>query len=92
MLDERFGDVLLAAPRAEGWGLTAYVIPIVFFIVGIPVVIWIIRRLMRPAASAAAPSVATPAAATPGGTGGIGGMGAIDPELERQLERELGEL
>jgi len=41
----RFGDVLLAAPRAEGWGLWAYLVPIFFFVIGGPVVVWIIRNL-----------------------------------------------
>ena len=80
MLQERFGDVLLAAPKAEGWGLSAYAIPILFFIAGLPVVVWIIRRLMRPGPAPPPPVAAYP---TP--------MGSIDPDLERQLERELGE-
>lgn len=82
MLTDRFGDVLLAAPRAEGWGLTAYVIPIAFFVIGGPVVVLIIRRLAA------------------GGTNGEASQNeridrkdaAVDPELERQLEMELGEL
>jgi cytochrome c-type biogenesis protein CcmH/NrfF len=80
MLQERFGDVLLAAPRAEGWGLSAYAIPIFFFIAGLPVVFWIIRRLMQPGSAPPTPVAVSP---TP--------MGSIDPDLERQLERELGE-
>jgi cytochrome c-type biogenesis protein CcmH len=80
MLKENFGDVLLAAPKAEGWGLSAYVIPILFFIAGLPVVVWIIRRLMQPGSAPAIPVAASP---TP--------VGSIDPDLERQLERELGE-
>ena len=80
MLQERFGEVLLAAPKAEGWGLSAYVIPIIFFIAGLPGVVWIILRLMRPGSASPTPVAASP---TP--------MGSIDPDLERQLERELGE-
>jgi len=80
MLQERFGDVLLAAPKAEGWGFSAYAIPIVFFIAGLPLVIWIIRRLMQPGS---APSVTAAYSST--------SMGSVDPDLERQLERELGE-
>jgi cytochrome c-type biogenesis protein CcmH/NrfF len=86
MLASRFGDVLLAAPRAEGWGLSAYAIPIVFFVLGGPVVFWIIRRLasegrgepvsaqgMEPASS----SLQSEPPSHP------------DAELERQLEKEL---
>ena len=81
MLTDRFGDVLLSAPRAEGWGLSAYVVPIAFFVIGGPVVLLIIRRLVAGRsqgveAGSPATSVASPAA---------------DPDLERQLEIELGE-
>lgn len=77
MLNERFGDILLAAPRAEGWGLSAYVIPIAFFVIGGPVVVLIIRKLVKNGATAAAEA---PAPAS-----------VVDPELERQLESELAE-
>lgn len=84
MLYQRFGDVLLAAPRAEGWGLAAYAIPIAFFVVGGPVVVWIIRRLTDRAGRAGPPS--------PGGSGPPGGPPtSIDPDLERELEKELAE-
>jgi cytochrome c-type biogenesis protein CcmH/NrfF len=82
MLSQRFGDVLLAAPRAEGWGLSAYVIPIAFFVLGGPAIILIIRRLAT-GGSAARALAAEPACATPDP--------AIDAELERRLERELGD-
>ena len=45
----------LAAPRAEGWGLTAYVIPIAFFLIGGPVVVLIIRRLVAGGTNGEAP-------------------------------------
>lgn len=86
MLTQRFGDVLLASPRAEGWGLSAYVIPIAFFLLGGPVVVLIIRRLTTGSAAAAglsAEPVYATATATPT---------TIDADLERQLESELGEL
>jgi cytochrome c-type biogenesis protein CcmH/NrfF len=81
MLTDRFGDVLLAAPRAEGWGLAAYVIPIAFFLIGGPVVVLVIRRLVAGGGSKAPPEAESKVAAS----------GASDPDLERQLEIELGE-
>lgn len=81
MLTDRFGDVLLAAPRAEGWGLSAYVIPIAFFLIGGPVVVLIIRRLVAGNAKHTLPGAAQSHASTP----------TPDPDLERQLEIELGE-
>jgi len=77
MLEERFGDVLLAAPRAEGWGLSAYVVPIVFFVLGGPVVVTVIRRMTARKDAGAAEDVQR--------------QRGIDPDLERQLENELAE-
>ncbi len=78
MLYERFGDVIRSTPRPEGWGLTAFVVPVLFFVLGGPLVFWITRRLVRggPRALAAGPAA---------------DVVAFDPELERELERELGE-
>lgn len=82
MLAQQYGDVLLAAPRAEGWGLSAYVIPIAFFLLGGPVVILIIRRLTGAGHDANDRKAATPPAqAAP----------IVDAELESQLEKELAE-
>lgn len=82
MLSARWGDVLLAAPRAEGWGLSAYVIPIAFFVLGGPVVVLMIRRLVRRQPAQATPQ---PAQASVAG-------GGFDADLERQLESDLGEI
>jgi cytochrome c-type biogenesis protein CcmH/NrfF len=46
-LYERYGDVLRPAPRAEGFGLAAYVFPIVAFFVGGIVVAVFLRRQTR---------------------------------------------
>ena len=47
-LYERFGDVLLSAPKAEGgWGISAYAIPIGGFLLGGPLVGFAIYRLAR---------------------------------------------
>ncbi len=82
MLAQRFGDVLLAAPRAEGWGLSAYAVPIAAFVVGLPIALLAIRRLTGgggdKSSEPSAASSETPTA-------------PVDPELERQLERELAE-
>jgi cytochrome c-type biogenesis protein CcmH/NrfF len=86
MLESRYGDVLLAAPRAEGWGLSAYVIPIVFFVLGGPVVFLIIRRLASkgrgdPVATQEMDPASSPTQGKP--------ASHPDAELERQLEKEL---
>ena len=69
-----YGDVILAAPRAEGWGLTAYGVPVAAFLAGGVVLAVFLRR--QAAAARAAPESAPPA---PG-----------DPELERLVDEELG--
>ncbi|MBW2291360.1 MAG: cytochrome c-type biogenesis protein CcmH [Deltaproteobacteria bacterium] len=90
MLTDRFGDVLLAAPRAEGWGLSAYVIPIAFFVIGGPVVVLIIRRLTSKGSQGKG-TVGSAADSPPEAEPGHAGTRAPDPELERQLEIELEE-
>ena len=54
-LYERFGDVLRMAPRASGFGLAAYVIPIVAAIAGGGTLVIFLRRQTRDAAQAPAP-------------------------------------
>ena len=51
-LFERYGDVLRAAPRAEGFGLTAYVFPVLAFLAGGVFVAVFLSRQTRKAASA----------------------------------------
>ena len=46
-LFERWGDVLRPAPRAEGFGLTAYVFPVIAFLAGGVVVGVFLRRQTR---------------------------------------------
>ncbi len=55
-LFERYGDILRPAPRAEGFGLTAYVFPVVAFLVGGVIVFAFLRRQTR----AARPSEPSP--------------------------------
>jgi len=88
MLESRYGDVLLAAPRAEGWGLSAYVIPIVFFVLGGPVVFLIIRRLASKGSGEPVPAQGIEPASSPTQSEP---PSHTDAELERQLEKELAE-
>ena len=71
---ERFGDGILAAPRPEGFGLAAYVIPVVLFVLGgLLVMVFLRRQTRRPPEGA----VAAPA------------EGPLDPELERLVDEDL---
>jgi cytochrome c-type biogenesis protein CcmH/NrfF len=67
-LFEEFGDKLLHAPRAEGWGLWAYLVPGAVLLGGGVFVLGFLRRQTAPAA-----------AVTLG-----------DPDLAREVDRELG--
>jgi len=73
-LYSRYGDVIRSKPRAEGFGLAAYVVPIGAFAAGGLLVAAVLRRLKRGSAQPTAP---TPAAAP------------ADPELERLVDEEL---
>jgi cytochrome c-type biogenesis protein CcmH/NrfF len=71
----RYGESVLGAPRARGFGLTAYAIPVAVVAVGAAVLTWFLRRQTHTskAASAALPSA------------------SLDPELERLLDEKLAE-
>jgi cytochrome c-type biogenesis protein CcmH/NrfF len=69
-LFEQFGDQLRHSPRAEGFGLWAYLVPAFALLAGAALVFTFLRRQ----ASAPAPAAAALA----------------DPELAREIERELG--
>jgi len=58
-LYERYGEVLRAAPLAEGFGMTAYVFPVVAFLAGGVIVGVFLRRQTRVAADPA-PSAPAP--------------------------------
>lgn len=75
-LYQRFGDQIRSAPRASGWGWSAYAIPIVGFLVGGGLVVYALRRIVR---RGSAPSAAASPVEPPPG----------DPELERLLDEEL---
>lgn len=72
-LYERYGDAILQAPRPEGFGLAAYLLPIFAFVAG-GAIVWLFLR--RQAAGRPAP--ATPGPRAP-----------LDPELERRIDEEL---
>jgi len=80
----RFGDAILSAPRAEGWGLTAYVLPAVFFVAAGGLVLFFLRRVVR---ASQQPASAAPLAAAPPPPRGTD---AEETELERLVDEELG--
>jgi cytochrome c-type biogenesis protein CcmH/NrfF len=73
-LFEQFGDQLLHSPRAEGWGLWAYLVPGGALIAGGVVVAVFLGRGGPPGPPSPPPRT-----------------GPADPDLEREIERELGE-
>ena len=85
----RYGDAIRSAPKPEGWGLAAYVIPLLAAVLGIGLVVWILRRLSaggtpQQAAMAGAVAAAEPAheaLRTP-----------ADDEIERLVDQELEQL
>jgi len=71
-----FGDVILQSPRASGYGLAAYLVPVAVFLAGGSLLFYFLRRETR---------------ASLGGAPPPGGLRPVDPELERRLEAELRE-
>jgi len=74
-LVSRYGETILGAPRAKGFGLTAYVIPVAVVSAGAALLLWFLRRQTRPAAT---PKPVAPSA-------------PLDPELERLVDEKLAE-
>ena len=74
-LISRYGESMLGAPRAKGFGLTAYLIPVAVVAAGAVLLTWFLRRQTRaaPAAMPAPPSA------------------RLDPELERLVDEQLAE-
>jgi cytochrome c-type biogenesis protein CcmH/NrfF len=73
-LMQRFGDTILAAPRPEGFGLAAYLVPVLIFLVGGVLVLFLLRQFTR---------------ARPLPAAGVAPGEPLDPELERQIDEEL---
>jgi cytochrome c-type biogenesis protein CcmH/NrfF len=71
----RYGESVRGAPKAEGFGLTAYLIPVGVVAAGAALLAWFLRRQTR---SAPATMPAAPGAPP-------------DPELERLLDERLAE-
>jgi len=71
-----YGDEIRQAPVATGWGAAAYVVPVLAFVAGGVLVGLFLRRQGR-AREAVAPAASGPP--PPG-----------DPDLERQVDEELG--
>ena len=59
-LYDRFGDVILQAPKATGFGLAAYVIPVVGVALGALVLVIFLRRQAASARRAPAPVTMAP--------------------------------
>jgi cytochrome c-type biogenesis protein CcmH/NrfF len=78
-----WGDQLRQAPRAEGVGLVAYLVPAGVFLAGGGLVAWFLRRQRRDAGGPADETPAVPARVAPGAPG-------LDAELEREVDEELG--
>jgi cytochrome c-type biogenesis protein CcmH/NrfF len=71
-LTAEFGDTLRHAPRAEGWGVWAYLMPGLALLAGGVLVVWFLGR-------GGPPDDRPPP-----------GPSQRDPELEREVDRELG--
>ena len=71
----RYGESILSAPKAEGIGLAAYVMPGLAFLAGGGLLFWFLRRQTR-----VVPTPNTVSAGAP-----------LDPELERLLDERLAE-
>jgi cytochrome c-type biogenesis protein CcmH/NrfF len=70
-LFQEFGDQLRQSPRAEGWGLFAYLVPAGVLLAGGAFAFGFLRRQSRPVSASAVPV-------------------EVDPELVREIDRELG--
>jgi len=79
----RYGDVILQAPKATGFGLAAYVLPVLAVAAGAALVVVFLRR--QGARAARATALAAPAAAA-APVGSPVAASALEAELEAELE------
>lgn len=49
---DRYGDFILLKPRARGVNVLVYVLPVLAFLAGGTLLVWLLRRWSRPAAAA----------------------------------------
>ncbi len=78
-LFERYGDAIRSVPRAEGWGATAFAVPIAALVLGGAVVAFVLRRSVTRAPDASQDAVPEPrVAADP-----------EQPELGRRIYAEV---
>lgn len=81
---DRFGDQILGAPKAEGVGLAAYLVPATAFLIGGGLVFVFLRRQTRQARQARrSASDASEVLALDGSEA------PLDPELERLVDEDL---
>lgn len=78
-----YGDIIWQAPRAEGFGLAAYLIPLFAAVVGIGVVLTFLRRQRRAIASSTGSRSDRDGAPPPT---------PLDADLERRIDAEMNEL
>jgi cytochrome c-type biogenesis protein CcmH/NrfF len=86
----RFGDEIRTTPKAEGWGLAAYVIPAVAFLVFGGIVWLVLRRLVGggEASTPVLPSVSESASAL--APIPVSAVQYSEAELESMVDEELG--
>ncbi len=78
---ERFGDQILGAPKAEGVGLTAYLVPATVFLIGGGLVFVFLRRQTRQSRLLASDASDVQVVDGPDAH--------LDPELERLVDEDL---
>lgn len=78
ILYERYGPIIQSSPEPEGWGLAAWLLPVVVVVVGAGLVYLVLRRIVTPGGEGADPISQTSAA-----------LASDDPDLERRVEEEM---
>ena len=81
---DRYGETILASPRARGFNLLAYVLPFAgMLLVGIAATAWLLRRRSPTASSG------SPAFDERPGAGGLYSRNPPDSQLKARMEQEL---
>jgi len=89
MLLERFGERILGAPKAEGWGIMAWALPISAFIGGAGLAFLVVRRISRRGAEAAASGADAAPSAVESLRPPPKRADEEDDEFARMIDREL---